>query len=52
MAALEGRMSRSIYESVRDAPAPNLKKLDEQSHVLEEKTVEALKHARSCTCSA
>jgi hypothetical protein len=42
MAALEGRIGRSIYESVRGAPIPDRKKLDEQSRVLEEKIVEAL----------
>ena len=46
MAALEGRMGLSIYESVRDAPVPDWKKLDERSHALEAKIVEALRHAK------
>jgi hypothetical protein len=46
MAALEGHMGRSIYETVRDAPTPDWDKLNEQSRIIEQNIVEALKHAK------
>lgn len=45
MAALEGDMGRSIYEAVLNAPDTDWDALRAQSHAIEERVAEALKHA-------
>ena len=47
VAALEGPVGRSIFETIRDAPQPDWERISEQSRALEQRIVEALKHAAS-----
>ena len=46
MAALEGEIGRSIFETVRDAPRTDWKRLRDKSRAIEKEIAEALKHAR------
>ena len=47
MAALEGEMGRSIFETIRDCPDADWKDIETRSKALEQRIVEALKHAAS-----
>ena len=47
MAALDGPMGRSIFETIRDAPEPDWDRIEAQSKALEKRIVEALKNAKA-----